>query len=176
MKKGIIAATALIMALSANAQKICYVDMDYVMNKLPNYIEAQKQLEIASTGFQKEVDAKRTNVENLYKTFQAEQVLMPEQLKQQKIKEIEAAEKEVKELQRAKFGPGGDLFKKRTDLIKPIQDKVYEEVQKLAQKGAYDFILDKSSGPSLLFANDFAASIVPSGSPFRSLSLVICNW
>lgn len=79
---------------------------------------------------------------------------MTEQIKQQKIKEIENAEKEVKELQRQRFGPSGDLFKKRQELIKPVQDKVYDEVQKYAQAKALDFIFDKSSGPSMLFASE----------------------
>ncbi len=142
------------LANDAKAQKFCYIDMEYILSKVPTYSEAQKQLDVASQGYQKEIDAKRKNVEDMYKTFQAEQVLMTEQMKQQKIKDIEAAEKAVKDLQRDKFGPTGDLFKKRQELIKPVQDKIYDEIQKYAQAKVYDFIFDKSSGPSMLYANE----------------------
>jgi outer membrane protein len=90
----------------------------------------------------------------MFKSYQAEQVLMTEQMKQQKIKELETAEKEVIELKTAKFGPNGELFKKRQELIKPIQDKLYDEVQKYAQAKSYDFVFDKSSGPSMVFASE----------------------
>ncbi|MBP6515710.1 MAG: OmpH family outer membrane protein [Chitinophagales bacterium] len=142
------------MFATMNAQKFCFVDMEYMLNKIPAYADAQKQLDNVSQGYQKEIDGKRKSVEDLYKNYQAEQVLMTEQIKQQKIKEIENAEKEVKELQRQRFGPSGDLFKKRQELIKPVQDKVYDEVQKYAQAKALDFIFDKSSGPSMLFASE----------------------
>ena len=141
-------------ANDATAQKFCFVDMEYILSKVPSYTEAQKQLDVASQGYQKEIDAKRKKVEDMYKTFQAEQVLMTEQMKQQKIKDIESAEVAVKDLQRDKFGPTGELFKKRQELIKPVQDKIYDEIQKYAQAKVYDFIFDKSSGPSMLFANE----------------------
>jgi len=142
------------LANDASAQKFCFVDMEYILSKVPSYTEAQKQLDVASQGYQKEIDAKRKKVEDMYKTFQAEQVLMTEQMKQQKIKDIESAEVAVKDLQRDKFGPTGELFKKRQELIKPVQDKIYDEIQKYAQAKVYDFIFDKSSGPSMLFANE----------------------
>lgn len=148
------AAVVLFMAVSASAQKFCYIDMEYILGKLPQYTEAQKQLETISNGFQKEVEAKRKTVDDMFKQYQSEQVLMTEQMKQQKIKEIEAAEKEVKELQRKKFGPDGELFQKRKELVKPIQDKVYDEISKYAQAKSYDFIFDKSSGPSMLYAKE----------------------
>ena len=154
MKKWIMTGVIACVAVGVQAQKFCFVDMEYMLGKIPNYAEAQKQLEAASGGYQKDVDAKRKTVEDMYKSFQAEQVLMTEQMKQQKIGDIEKAEKEVKELQRLKFGPGGELFKKRTELIKPIQDKLFDDIQKYAQAKSYDFILDKSSGPSMLYASE----------------------
>lgn len=141
------------LSVSSNAQKFCYVDVEYLLSKIPAYADAQKQLDKVSEGYQKEVDAKRKTVEDMYKTFQNEQVLMTEQMKQQKIKDIDNADKEVKELQRARFGPNGDLFKKRQELIKPVQDKIYDEIQKYAQAKSYDFILDKS-GVAVLYANE----------------------
>ncbi len=141
------------LSVSSQAQKFCYVDVEYLLSKIPAYADAQKQLDKVSEGYQKEVDAKRKTVEDMYKTFQNEQVLMTEQMKQQKIKDIDNADKEVKELQRARFGPNGDLFKKRQELVKPVQDKIYDEIQKYAQAKSYDFILDKS-GVAMLYASE----------------------
>ena len=150
----LIAAITLAMLSESSAQKFCYVDVEFILSKIPAYNEAQKQLDKVSEGFQKEIDNKRKNIEIMYKNYQGEQVLMTEQMRQQKIKELESAEKDLMELKTAKFGPSGELFKKRQELIKPIQDKLYDEVQKYAQAKAYDFIFDKSSGPSMLFASE----------------------
>jgi outer membrane protein len=154
MKKIIVACLMLTMSASTFAQKFAYVDMDYILSKLTSYTEAQKELDKVSAAWQKEVEAKMKSVDDTYKQFQAEQVLMTEPMKQQKIKEIEAKEKEVKEFQKAKFGPSGELFKKRQELIKPIQDKIYNEVQKYAAAKGFDFIFDRSSGPSMLYASE----------------------
>lgn len=140
-------------SIAANAQKICVVDVEYILNKIPSYQNAQKELDKISDSYQQEIEAKRKKVDEMFKQFQAEQVLMTEQMKNQKIKEIEAAEKELKDLQRKRFGPEGDLFLKRKELIKPIQDKLYDEIQKYAQAKVYDLILDKSSGASILYLN-----------------------
>jgi outer membrane protein len=153
-KKITIAAALFCITFVSQAQKFAYVDMEYILSKMPTYTEAQKQLDKVAEGWQKEVEAKMKNVDELYKQFQAEQVLMTEPMKQQKIKEIEAKEKEVKEFQKGKFGPSGELFKKRQEFIKPIQDKVYNEIQKYAVAKALDFIFDRSSGPTMLYASD----------------------
>jgi len=155
MKK-ILALAAILLSLSfsSQAQKYCFVDMDYILAKIPAYKDAQTELDKASDVWQKDVEAKMKQVDDAYKQFQAEQVLMTEQMKQQKIKEIEQKEKEVKEFQKAKFGPGGDLFKKRQELIKPTQDKIYDEMKKYAEAKGYDIIFDKSSGPMMLYASE----------------------
>ena len=155
MKKTILIATALLVINAASyAQKFCYVDMEYILGKLPQYTEAQKQLDESSKGFQKDIEAKRKSVDEMFKQYQSEQVLMTDQMKQQKMKEIETAEKEVKDLQKKKFGPDGELFQKRKELVKPIQDRVYDEITKYAQAKTYDFVFDKSSGPSMLYATE----------------------
>ncbi|MCW3126211.1 MAG: hypothetical protein JWO03_1869 [Bacteroidetes bacterium] len=155
MKKGLLILAALFMVSAASyAQKFCFVDMEVILSKIPTYADAQKELDRTSQGFQKEIEAKRKAVDDMFKQYQSEQVLMTDQMKQQKMKEIEAAEKEVKDLQKKKFGPDGDLFQKRKELIKPIQDKVYDEITKYAQAKGYDFIFDKSSGPSMLYASE----------------------
>ena len=141
-------------SVSTYAQKFAYVDMEYVLGKLPQYADAQKQLDKVADGWQKDVESRMKAVDDMYKPFQAEQVLMTDPMKQQKIKEIEGKEKEVKEYQKSKFGPNGELFKKRQELIKPIQDKIYDEVQKYAIAKGYDFVFDRSSGPTMLYASD----------------------
>lgn len=149
-----ICAIVLGIAFSANAQKFCYVDIEYLLGKMPEYAAAQKKLDKVSQDYQKEIDAQRKVVEDMYKNFQSEQVLMTDQMKQQKIAAIDSADKQVKDLQRAHFGPSGDLFKKREEFVKPVQDKVYNEIEKYAQQKGYDFVFDKSSGPSMIYASD----------------------
>lgn len=140
-------------SLSATAQRFAYVDMEYILENLPAYTKAQKTLDQTAEQWRAEVAVKMQEVENAYKKFQAEQVLMNEKMKADKIAEIEAKEKAIKEYQKAKFGPNGELFKKRQQLIKPIQDKIYKQIELLAQEKSYDFILDKSSGVQMLYAN-----------------------
>jgi outer membrane protein len=154
MKKIIVVAAALMFSASTFAQKFAFVDMDYILSKMPAYTDAQKQLDKIADGWQKEVETKMKGVDDMYKQFQAEQVLMTEPMKQQRIKEIETKEKEVKDFQKNKFGPSGELFKKRQELVKPIQDKIYNEIQKYAVAKGYDFIFDRSSGPTMLYAGD----------------------
>ncbi len=155
MKKLLLSLLAVVAFVSGSfAQKFCYVDMDYILGKMPSYNETQKELDKIADGWQKEVEGKMKKVDDAYKQFQAEQVLMTDQMKQQKIKDIEAKEKEVKEFQKGKFGPNGELFKKRQELVKPIQDKIYNEIQKYAQAKALDFVLDKSSSATMLYASE----------------------
>ena len=155
MKKLLFVVAAITMfSVVSNAQKFCYVDMEYILSKVPQYSDAQKQLDQYSADQQKKVEDSRRKVDDMYKTYQSEQVLMTDQMKQQKMKEIETMEKEVKDQQKKIFGPSGDLFQKRKELVKPIQDRVYDEIQKYAQAKAYDVILDKSSGPTMLFASE----------------------
>jgi outer membrane protein len=153
--KTIIVTLVMIIGLSfnANAQRFVYVDMDYILENLPAYNNAQANLDKLAESWRSEIATKMEDVETSYKRFQAEQVLMNEKMKSEKIAEIEAKEKDVKEFQKAKFGPSGELFKKRQELIKPIQDKIYKQIQLLAEEKSYDFIFDKSSGIQMLFAN-----------------------
>lgn len=154
MKKALVIAASLLISTFTFAQKFAFVDMDYILGKMPQYAEAQKQLDKIADGWQKDVESRMKTVDDAYKQFQAEQVLMTDAMKQQKIKEIESKEKDVKDFQKAKFGPNGELFKKRQELVKPIQDKIYNEIQKYAAAKGLDFIFDRSSGPTMLYAGD----------------------
>jgi len=137
-----------------NAQKFAYVDSDYILKNIPDYNAAQKQLDQLSVEWQKEIEAKYKEIDQLYKAFQAESVVLPDDVKQKRENEIIQKEKEVKELQKKRFGADGDLFKKRQELVKPIQDKVYNAIKELANTEHLDFIFDKSSSDAtILFAN-----------------------
>jgi outer membrane protein len=140
---------------SAQAQRFCIVDMDYILEKIPEYAQAQENINILANQWKVEIDAQFQAVEKAYAKFQAEQVLMTEQMIKTKIEEIEALERKTKELQKAKFGPDGELFKKRQEMIKPIQDNIYEKIQLYAKDKSYEAIFDKSSaGISILFYGD----------------------
>lgn len=135
------------------AQRFAYVDTDYILDNIPEYANAQKKIDNIAEDWRKEIDKKYKEIDELYKAYQAEQVLMPEEMKIEKQNEIERKEEEVKELQKRKFGYEGELFQQKQELVKPIQDKVYNEIQKLATTKSLDFIFDKASGISMLFAN-----------------------
>lgn len=142
-------------ALSASAQRFCIVDMDYILSKIPQYEEAQNNVNTMATQWKADIDNQFQAVEKAYTKFQAEQVLMTEQMKKQKIEEIEALERKAKEMQKAKFGPEGELFKKRQELIKPIQDNIYEKIELFAKDKSYEAIFDKSSaGIGILYFGD----------------------
>ena len=140
-------------ALAGHAQRYAIVDTKYILGKMPEYAEAQKKLDQASEQWQKEIDDKQEALNKMYKEFEAEQVMLSDDLKKKREDEIYNREKEVRDLQRKRFGFEGDLFKKRQELVKPIQDKVYNAIQKIAINRMYDFILDKSEGITVIFAD-----------------------
>ena len=123
------------------------------MTNIPDYAQAQGQLEKASTNWQKELEQKYQEIDKMYKAYQQEAYLLPDNLKRKREDDIIAKESEVKELQRKRFGAGGDLDKKREELRKPIQDKVYNAIERIANEKSYAFVLDKAGGSTLLFVN-----------------------
>lgn len=135
------------------AQKFAYVDADYILQNIPEYKAAQKQIDQLSVDWQKDIEAKYKEIDELYKAFQAEAIVLPEDVKSKRENEIIKKEKDVKDLQKKKFGTDGELFKKRQELIKPIQDKVYNGIKEIANTNHLDIIFDKSSGNSIIFAN-----------------------
>ena len=137
----------------SQAQRYAIIDTKYILDRLPEYKTAQKQLDDVTATWQKEVDAMQQDLDKMYKDFDAEQVMLSADLKKKREDQILTKEKAVRNIQRQRFGFEGDLFKKRQDLIKPIQDRVYNAVQKLAVQRGYDFILDKSEGITVIFAD-----------------------
>ena len=164
MKKFLILATCfLLLATASNAQRYAVIDSKYILDKLPEYKEAQKLLDQFSEQWQQEIDQKQALVDKMFKDYDAEQVMLSDVLKKKREDELYNKEKELRDLQKKRFGFEGDLFKKRQELIKPIQDRVYNAVQKLAVEKQYDFILDKSEGITVIFADpklDKSADII----------------
>jgi len=154
MKKILLAASVfMLMAVAAHAQRYAIVDSKYILEKLQEYKDAQKKLDQVSEDWQKEIDTKQATLDRMYKEYEAEQVMLTDELKKKREDQLFNLEKEVRDLQRKRFGFEGDLFKKRQELIKPIQDKVYNAIQKIAVQRSYDFILDKSEGITVIFAD-----------------------
>jgi outer membrane protein len=154
MKKILLAACCLMLfAVAAHAQRYAIVDSKYILEKMQDYKDAQKKLDQVSEDWQKEIDAKQATLERMYKEYEAEQVMLTDELKKKREDQLFNLEKELRDLQRKRFGFEGDLFKKRQELIKPIQDKVYNAIQKIAVQRSYDFILDKSEGITVIFAD-----------------------
>lgn len=140
-------------ALLLHAQRYAIIDTRYILSKLPEYSEAQKKLDAFSLQWQKEIDDKQAVLDQLYRNYEAEKVMLSEELLKKREDDLFNKEKEVRDLQKKRFGFEGDLFRKRQELVKPIQDKVYNAVQKLAVSRQYDLILDKSEGITVIFAD-----------------------
>ena len=135
------------------AQKYACVNTEYILANIPDYERAQSQLDKQAQDWQKELEAKFAEVDRLTKAFQQEAYLLPDNLKHKREEELKAKENEARELQRRYFGPGGDLDKKRAELMKPIQDRVYNAIERIANEKGYSFILDKSGSATLLYVN-----------------------
>ena len=140
-------------ALGSFAQRYAIIDSKYILERLPDYKTAQTKLNQFSEQWQQEIDKKADSLDKMRKNYDAEQVMLSDDLKKKREDQIFNKEKDLRDLQKKRFGYEGDIFKKRKELIKPIQDKVYNAVQKLASEKMYDFILDKSEGITVIFAD-----------------------
>jgi outer membrane protein len=154
MKK-IIVLTVLVLAatLSGAAQKFAFVDSEYIRNNIPAFTAAQQQLDKLSEGWEKEVADGYAAVESLYKNYQAEVVLLSQDQKKKREDAIIVKEKEIKDLQNKYFGMEGELYKKREELVKPIQDEILKAIKEMSVEGSYAVIFDTSTGSNILFAN-----------------------
>ena len=134
-------------------QRYAVIDTKYILDKIPEYKDADKRLQLISQQWQKEIDDRQELLDKMYKNYEAEQFMLTDELKKKREDELFVKEKEVRDLQKRRFGYEGDLFKERQRLVKPIQDKVYNAIQKLALARSYDFVLDKSEGITIIFAD-----------------------
>ncbi len=148
-------ALAAIMALPliGAAQRLAYVDVNAILESIPEYTKAQESLDKLATQWRQEIAKEQDVVKGMYSKYQAEQVLMSEDMKKKREEEIMNKEKDVREMQRQKFGPDGALFKKREELVKPIQDRVYNAVTQYAEDKGFEFIFEKGSASGMLFAD-----------------------
>jgi outer membrane protein len=139
--------------LGSFAQRYAVIDTRYILSKLPEYKNAQEKLDAFSIQWQQEIDQKQVVLDQLYRNFEAEKLMLSDELMKKREDEIFNKEKELRDLQKKRFGFEGDLFKRRQELVKPIQDRVYNAVQKLAVARQYDLVLDKSEGITIIFAD-----------------------
>lgn len=135
------------------AQKYGFVDSDYVSNNIPAFTAAQDQLDKLSEQWEQEVANGYAVVEEMYKSYQNEAALLTQDMKTQREEAIIAKESEMKELQNKYFGVEGELFKKREELVKPIQDEILKAIKEIAVEGNYTVIFDSASGGNILYAN-----------------------
>jgi outer membrane protein len=154
MKRIILASVFTLIAVTgAFAQRFAFVDSEYILKHVPDYIGAQKQVAALSDQWQKEVDQRFQEIDRLYKAYDADKVLLTPDMKKHREAEIAQKEKEVKDFQRLKFGPDGELAQRSSKIFKPIQDRIAKAVQAMAESENLDMVFDKNSEVIMLYAN-----------------------
>lgn len=140
--------------ISMQAQRVAYVDMEQILTAVPEYETAQKELEEQAERWRQEIAKEYEKIDKMYREYQTREPLMSDEMRKQKQEEIINKEKQVRELQKKRFGPEGELFKKRQSLVKPIQERVYTTIKKLADERKYDFIFSAPDGATVIYANE----------------------
>ena len=135
-------------------QKIAFIDTEYIMQNIPEYSDAQEEINQMSANWQKELKGLQNKIDQMKREYQTESVLLSEDMKNKREGAIAAKEQELAERQMQYFGPQGELFSKTTELIQPIQEKVYNAITQVAQVKNYAFVLDKAAGNTILYCND----------------------
>lgn len=151
-KSALLILLALLGFTALNAQKVAYVDMEKIMESVPEYAKAQKDLEEIAERWRQEISKEYDKIDQMYRDYQAREVLMSDDTRKQKQDEIVAKEKEVRELQKKRFGPEGELFTKRQSMVKPIQEKVYTAIEKFALDRGFDIIFSAPDGSTIIYA------------------------
>ena len=172
IKTTLLLAFSAIFSLQVSAQKFAYVDSEYILSQLPAYKSAQAELNEISKQWQEEIDAQFAEVDKMYKQYQAEKVIMTKDVQTKRENEIIEKERVAKKLQNDKCGYEGELFSKQSELVKPLQDKVYEAINKIAKANGLDFIFDKSGDMLMLVAN---SKYDRSGEVLEELGVVSTN-
>lgn len=150
MKKYLFIAFLLFSSVGAFAQKFAYVDSEYILKQIPEYKSALDLLDVASKQWQQQVDQNFADIDKMYKSYQADRVLLTDDMRKRRENEVIEKEKQAKEFQRVKFGPNGELFQKRVELLKPIQQRVSDAVKQIAKAKFLDFVFDKSSESTMM--------------------------
>ncbi len=138
---------------AAFSQRFAYVDTEYILDNIPEYQAAEREIEELSIEWQTEIENKFAEIDRLYTQYQAEAPLLPDDIKRQRENEIIEKEREAKELQMQRFGRNGDLFEKRQELVQPIQDQVYDAIETIASRGNYAVIFDKAGGAAMIYSD-----------------------
>lgn len=141
-----------LLSMPVISQKYAFIDTKYILSQMPEYTTAQKEIDDLAEKWQKEIEQQYNEIEQKYKAYQAEEILLPDETKKTRQQEIIELEMKAKEMQKKRFGVEGDLFKKRKELIDPIQEKIYKAVKQLAKDNSYSFILDKSKNSNIIYA------------------------
>ena len=153
MKKLLFIAVMLVSTMGMSAQKFALVDMEYILKNIPAYERANEQLSQVAKKWQAEVDAIGTEVQTMYKNYQNESVFLSQEQKKARQEAILAKEKEASELKKKYFGPEGELYKKRTSLMTPIQEEIYNAVKDISDLRGYSLVLDRASDTGIIFAS-----------------------
>jgi outer membrane protein len=153
MKGSILSIAVLLFGLSATAQKFAYVDTDYILKHMPEYAEAQGELNRLSSQWQEEIEAKYEAAARLQSAYNAEKVLLTSEMRKKREEEIDSKMKEARELQKKKFGVDGELFSKREELVQPVQDMIFEAIKEISSNSSYMVIFDKSNQSNMLYTN-----------------------
>lgn len=141
------------MTFATVAQRYAYIDSDYILESMPEYSEAQAELDKYATRWQKEIDDRYKEISKRKEEFLRVEAILPDEERERRREEIEKMESEALEMQQLRFGVSGDLFAKRRELIEPIQDKVFEALGKVASARKFDFVFDKANQSNLIFAD-----------------------
>ena len=154
MKKLVLASILLIGLLNATiAQKYAFIDVQYILKAMPEYTEAQGQIDQLAEKYEAEIKVAYGEIDKKFTTLKQEEILLPAETKKQRESEIADMQKEAQKLQQQRFGPNGDLFAKRKELIEPIQNKIYKAVKDMSSDKGYDFVLDKGTNSNILFVD-----------------------
>lgn len=153
MRKVLVMMAMMLSAVAASAQKFALVDMEYILKNIPAYERANEQLNQVSKKWQAEVEALSTEAQTMYKNYQNEVVFLSQEQKKERQDAIMEKEKQAAELKRKYFGPDGELFKKRTSLMMPIQEEVYNAVKDIADLRGYQLVLDRASDTGIIFGS-----------------------
>ena len=153
MKKIFLVIVVAMTAIAANAQKFALLDMEYILKNIPAYERANEQLNQVSKKWQAEVEAINTEAQTMYKNYQNEVAFLSNEQKKAKQDDIMKKEQEASELKRKYFGPEGELFKKRSSLMSPIQDEIYNVVRDIADLRGYQLVLDRASDSGIIFGS-----------------------
>jgi outer membrane protein len=153
MKKIIIIAAFTLAASVVSAQRFAYVDSDYILSNIPEYNDAIEEIDDLSIRWQREIEERFQEIDRLFQRFQAEAPLLSDDMRRRREQEIVDKEREAQDLQRRRFGAEGDLFRKRQEMLRPIQDKVYASIEKIARNRNYVFVFDRSDNANILYAD-----------------------